>query len=143
MAGGLRWSEEQLKAFQDRHQLPAEAPVKSKPGKFHNTKVVADGITWDSKHEFQRWKELQMLQKGGVIQDLQRQVTFILAPPVKLHGKTKPALRYVADFVYYRAGERVVEDFKSPITAREDLFRAKLHLMKSVHGIEVQIVMKK
>lgn len=48
----------------------------------------------------------------------------------------KPALRYVADFVYWhnQKGCQVVEDSKGHLT---DVYRIKRHLMATVHGIEI------
>jgi|SRR5882672_7728612 len=110
--------------------------------KYLNKKVVIDGRTFDSKREALRWAGLRLMERAGVIHDLQCQVAFELAPPVRLGAvqRQKPALRYVADFVYVdaaRGGVRVVEDVKGVVT---EAFRIKLHLMKSVHGIEVRLV---
>ncbi len=113
----------------------------SKPGrnKYGARKVVVDGIKHDSKREWVRYGQLLQLWKADKISDLERQVTYVLAPAVNLHGekRKKPALRYVADFRYRdRQGAIVVEDakgFESPVS------RIKRHLMKSVHGIDVRI----
>jgi hypothetical protein len=56
---------------------------------------------------------------------------------VVLDGKTKPAVRYIADFVYIRDGRQVVEDAKSPHLRKDPVYRLKKHLMKSVHGIDI------
>jgi hypothetical protein len=138
----MRWSEEKLAEFQARHGIiPQVDPPKGKlVPRYRNEKLTTPEGTFDSKGEYDRWCKLKMLQKGGVISDLRRQVKFVLAPPVILEGKQKPALRYFADFVYLQCGLQVVEDFKSPATAAESSFRIKLHLMKSVHDIDVQLV---
>ena len=108
--------------------------------KYGNKKVVAvDGATFDSVREFRRWGELQLLQAGHKISQLERQVTYELAPAVTLVGekRKKPALRYVADFRYLdESGNTVVEDAKGHETKE---FRVKRHLMKSVHGIDVRL----
>lgn len=110
--------------------------------KYGNKKVNLDGMTFDSQREVARWAALQLMQKAGDIRDLQRQVPYVLAPAVRLgpSQRQKPAMRYVADFVYrdLRKGDVVVvEDVKGVQT---EVFRVKLHLMKSVHGIDVQMV---
>lgn len=101
---------------------------------------VVDGVRFDSKREADRWWDLRMLEKGGEISQLERQVTFVLAPAVNLHGekRKKAALRYVADFRYFdpKAGHFVVEDAKGRDTP---VSRIKRHLMKSVHGIDVRL----
>lgn len=106
--------------------------------KYRNKRVLVDGQHFDSQREANRWWDLRMLEKGGEISQLERQVAFVLAPAVNLHGekRKKTALRYVADFRYFhvKTGAFVVEDakgFESPVS------RIKRHLMKSVHGIDV------
>lgn len=107
--------------------------------KYHNKKVhTADGLTFDSRAEYRHWQYLQLLQKAGEISGLQRQVAFELAPAVVLDGRKKPALRYVADFVYRdKGGRQQVADVKGAVT---DVWRIKRHLMMAVHGIAVQEV---
>ena len=110
--------------------------------KFRNTKVVVDGITFDSKGEMNRWFDLRAMEKAGEISDLHRQVPFEIAPSVIIEGRKKPAMKFTADFAYMQGGKLIVEDFKSKITAEERPFRMRLHLMKSVWDIDVKIVMK-
>jgi len=109
--------------------------------KFGAVKTTLAGIQFDSKAEAARYGQLQLLERTGQIAGITRQVAFVLAPSVKLHGarRAKPALRYVADFVYsdVRTGKIVVEDVKGVITP---LFRVKQHLMMSVHGVDVRVV---
>jgi hypothetical protein len=111
--------------------------------KYHAKPTTVDGIRFASKAEARRWQHLMLMQKAGYIRDLQRQVPFELAPAVifmQPKKRKKPALRYVADATYTDAvtGEFVVEDVKGG--AATPLFRAKKHLMLSVHGIEVREV---
>ena len=77
----------------------------------------------------------------GEINCLQRQTPFVLAPKVKIAGelRTRPAIRFFADFTYRQKGAQVVEDVKSPVTARLPAFRLKQHLMATVHGLEIRI----
>ena len=107
--------------------------------KFGAKKTTIAGIVFDSKREAQRYAELVLLERAGKIRGLQRQVQFQLAPKVKINGekRQRPALRYTADFEYYEAGYRVVEDIKGAIT---QTFRIRQHLMKTVHGIDVRVV---
>ena len=78
-------------------------------------------------------------EEKGVIQNLQMQVVFVLAEKVKFknEARAKPALRYLADFVYMQDGQQIVEDVKSKATRTKDTYRIKKHLMMSVHGIEI------
>ena len=107
--------------------------------KYGALKTNVSGIVFDSKAEARRYGELVILQRAGYIGKLERQVVYVLAPAVVIGGRKKPALRYKADFQYVdnKAFKLVTEDVKGVITP---LFRVKQHLMKSVHGIEVQVI---
>lgn len=106
-----------------------------KQSKYRNRKTVMDGIKFDSKNEALRWLELKALAKAGKISELQRQRSFELAPGVKINGRVRPPLRYIADFVYLEDGDLVVEDVKGRIT---EGYRIKRHLMKSIHNINIR-----
>jgi hypothetical protein len=112
----------------------------SRRNKYGARKVVVDGLKFDSQREAKRWHDLKWLEGSGIISQLERQVPYVLAPAVNLHGekRKKTALRYVADFRYFdaKAGHFVVEDAKGHET---DVARIKRHLMKSVHGIDVRL----
>lgn len=136
MTKAIRWSPEQLAAY-DRRKVERAEPAK-KPPKYRNTKTVVDGITFDSKKEAARWQQLKLQEAAGTIQDLRRQVPFELAPAVKLDGRKKPALRYMADFVYLENGLLIVEDCKSEITRKLPAYRMKKHLMATVHKLEIK-----
>lgn len=122
---------------------PKRSKGTGKRNKFKAEKVELDGIIFDSKKEFQRYIELKAMQQRGEIRDLKHHTKFELAPKTKIEGekRTKPALRYFADFTYYRStGEFVVEDVKSAATRKLASYRNKKHLMKTVHGIDVREV---
>ena len=100
--------------------------------KYGNIKTVtSDGIKHDSIKEANRWCDLLLLQRAGVIQDLQRQVKFVLIP--KQEGE-RPVY-YIADFVYIENGKRVVEDVKGH---RTDVYKLKKKLMLYIHGIRIK-----
>jgi hypothetical protein len=112
--------------------------VGSRRLKYGNNRVRVDGQLFDSVGEYEHWKHLREREAAGEISDLRRQVAFELAPSLVVWGRKKPALRYIADYVYMENGERVVADYKGgPLTP---LFRAKAHLLKAVHGIDILIV---
>lgn len=114
--------------------------------KYHNNKVTANGEIFDSKKEFRRWQELRLLERGGKIQNLERQVPFELVPPIRepptigprggvKQGKIiEKAVTYVADFVYEQDGKTVVEDTKGVRTAD---YVIKRKLMMWRHGIRI------
>ena len=123
--------------------------------KYNATKITADGHTFDSKHEYQRYCELKLLERGGVISDLQMQVKFVLIPSqyepdtvkVLKSGKEKVVkgkliereCSYIADFVYQYNGKTVVEDAKAPITRTKE-YIIKRKLMLERHNIRIQEV---
>lgn len=113
-----------------------------KRNKYNAVKIEKDGMKFDSKKEYMRYIELTVQMQRNEIQDLKCQVKFELAPKVKLVGekKTKPALRYFADFTYIKNGVLVVEDVKSAVTRKLASFRNKKHLMKSVFDIDISEV---
>jgi hypothetical protein len=108
----------------------------AKPAKYRNQKCESAGIKFDSKREMMRWHDLQRMQDRGEISDLERQVVFVLCGPVVVDGRKRPALRYIADFVYVRQGDdrQTVEDVKGRVT---EGYRIKRHLM-AARGIEIQ-----
>lgn len=110
--------------------------------KYHNKKVILDGLLFDSKKEAGRWAELQLLQKAGEIRELQRQVPFVLIPTQKdeLTGRVlEREARYIADFVYRdnHTHKLIVEDTKGMKT---ELYRLKKKLMLYRHGIRIREV---
>ena len=123
--------------------------------KYGNRKCQWNGITFDSKHEMERYRELYLLQRAGEISNLRTQVSFTLIPaqyetsheiykagPHK--GEKKPGkilerkCEYIADFVYtLPSGECVVEDAKGMHT-KEYLIKRKLMLyMHKIRVVEV------
>lgn len=117
---------------------------KTSTPKYKNTKVKLDGMTFDSQKEANRYLFLKSEMQAGRITELAHHVSFELMPKVKFANekRAKPALRYIADFVYTNAktGLQVVEDVKSAMTRKLAAYRQKKHLMMSVHNIEIQEV---
>lgn len=111
--------------------------------KYRNKKTLVDGQVFDSKREAQRYAELCLMQRGGLIADLRCQVPFELVPAQRdAKGKlVERPVKYLADFVYQdcATGERVVEDVKSKPT-KTQAFIIKRKLMLERHGIRIQEV---
>lgn len=124
--------------------------------KYRNRKITVDGIEFDSKKEAERYQQLKIYQRAGLISDLRLQVPFELIPAqyedspevyvrnTSAHKKgehkkklVEKAVVYRADFVYIDDGETVVEDVKGMKT-REYIIKRKL--MLKVHGIKVREV---
>ena len=108
--------------------------------KYKAKKTIVDGIEFDSAKEAKRFKELRLLEQAGEIQGLLRQVTYELIPlQKKPSGKSERAVKYVADFVYLRNGQRVVEDVKGfRKSTAYAVFAIKRKLMLQKYGIEVR-----
>lgn len=99
--------------------------------KYRSKSMVIDGHKFPSKKEGRRYQELKMLEKSGVISDLQLQVPYELVPK---QGKVKP-VKYVADFVYKENGETVVEDVKG---IKTQVYKIKSKLMLWRYGIKIR-----
>lgn len=100
--------------------------------KYHNTKTVADGIKFDSKLEAERYAQLKILERAGVIRRLELQPSFELLPSFRKNGKTWRRTVYKADFRYILAdGDRIIiEDVKGSTAVITDVFRLKQKLFE-------------
>ena len=74
---------------------------------------TVDGITFDSLAEMNRYLELKMLEKSGIITNLELQPKFLLIPKTEKGGR---AVYYYADFKYTKDGKTVYEDVKGVLT---------------------------
>lgn len=109
--------------------------------KYHNQITEIDGERFDSKKEANRWCELKLMEKAGLITGLSRQVRFELVPSQRdADGKlVARSVSYIADFVYSEGDTPVVEDVKSDGT-RTDVYRIKRALMYQRYGIQIREV---
>ena len=119
--------------------------------KYKASKTVIDGITFDSKKEAKRYRELTELQTRGLISNLQRQVEFLLIPAqhepstigkrgaVKQGKLIERKCVYKADFCYLdeRTGEHIVEDTKG---FRTPEYIIKRKLMLYLKGVRIKEV---
>lgn len=102
-----------------------------KTNKYHNEKTKVGNITFDSKHEADRYFSLRLLERAGIIKNLARQVRYEIVPKSE-YGR---ALYYVADFVYEENGKTIVEDAKG---VKTDVYRLKKRLVAEKFGIIVK-----
>lgn len=120
---------------QELKNLGIKAPLAE--SKYKAQKRVLDGKEYDSQKEAHRHCELVMLQKAGLISNLQEQVEFELIP--KQYETTgeliERACIYKADFVYTENGNTVVEDTKGCKT-KDYIIKRKLMLYK--YGIRIK-----
>lgn len=106
--------------------------------KYKSKKTDVDGITFASKKEAKRYSDLKLLEKAGIISDLQMQVKYELIPAQRIDGKVvERACAYVADFVYKEAGKTIVEDTKG-VRTKDYIIKRKLLLYR--YGIRIKEV---
>jgi hypothetical protein len=105
--------------------------------KFGAVRTTVDGITFDSKFEAHRYTELRLMERAGLIRNLQLQVRF----PIIINEEK--VCTYVSDFVYDeeiewasgKSWQRVVEDAKG---MRTPVYNLKKKLVKAVLGIVIK-----
>lgn len=97
--------------------------------KYNARKKVVDGITFDSSGEARAFALLKLWEQAGVIQNLERQVRYVLMASWHDGSKTIRAMEYWPDFRFIRDGRTVVVDFKGMKTEayklKAKLFRAR------------------
>ena len=100
--------------------------------KYHNKKTVADGIKFDSKLEAERYAQLKILERAGVIRDLELQPEYELIPSFRKNGKTWRRTVYKADFRYILAEDDsyIIEDVKGSTEVITSIFRLKRKLFE-------------
>lgn len=147
---------------QARRGLMPSAAVpqdKAKANKYHNTpteRVTASGavLHFDSQKEARRYDVLTARLQAGQIRDLRLQVEFTLQEAyTDTEGYRVRAIRYKADFTYYRPPENgshaaywadqtgtpwvlVVEDVKSRATKTQK-YAIKKKLLKERFGLDI------
>lgn len=124
-----------------------------KENKYRNQKIKVGEEVYDSLKEKNRHFELKLLEKAGVIKDLQRQVKFVLIPTqrepdiIGVRGGVKKGkvieqeCAYIADFVYNENENLIVEDVKGYRDGQAyALFKVKRKLMLYKYGIKIKEV---
>ena len=114
--------------------------------KYHNTKTVADGIKFDSRLEAERYAQLKMMERAGVIRDLELQPEYELIPSFRKDGKTWRRTVYKADFRYILAEDDsyIIEDVKGSTAVITDVFRLKQKLFEYRYPeLTIKIVTRK
>lgn len=140
MPTDLTFSEEWLRDYERRtgkkaHEQtggairPAEG--EKRRAKYGNRKTEADGRVFDSAHEAEIYKQLDLRVRAGELRGLACQVRFYLPGGVA----------YVADFVTLNNdGTWSVLDAKSDGTRKDKVYRLKRRLMRECLGIEIEEV---
>lgn len=105
--------------------------------KYGAKKTRVGEIKFDSKKEANRWIELQLLERGGEISDLRRQVKVELMGQYRpLYTRTGRKMKLTADFSYVENGELIYEDAKGYPTRDYEVRVAVARAM----GLEVREV---
>jgi hypothetical protein len=96
--------------------------------KYFNKKVNG----YDSKREFKRANQLDLLHTSGIISNLQEQVPFTLLESFDHESGNERGIKYYADFVYFDEEKQrwVIEDVKSKMTKKLPTYIIKRKLVK-------------
>lgn len=134
-----------------RHSERAHMTKGSRKNKYKAKKTLINGVVFDSEKEAQRWLDLREQEKQGLISDLRRQVKFVVipehreAPTIGKRGGVKKGkiiereCAYIADFVYIKDGQKIVEDVKGYRGGGAyAVFKIKKKLMLHVWGIQIK-----
>ena len=111
--------------------------MKIKSNKYHNTKVIYNGIKFDSKKEMERYKNLKILERTNYICNLELQKKFLLQEGyTNAKGKKIRPIYYIADFYYYDYIDNkwVVEDVKG---VRTDVYKLKKKLFEYKYNLTI------
>lgn len=112
-------------------------------GKIPHNYVKVGEEQFDSQAEADRYMELLVLQKAGVIAGLRCHPHYDLIPAQKVPGQRGfRAHGYTADFAYIRDGEEIIEDVKSVRTREERDYIINRKLMWMLKGLYVHEVVR-
>lgn len=120
-----------------RQKIQRQMGIKAeKEHKYNARAVMVEGVRYASTREYDRYQELRMKQKAGLIRGLKRQRVFEFVHNGIRIGK------YVADATYFEPGntgrkawDLVVEDTKG---VRTPLYRRSKRMMLAFYGIEIR-----
>lgn len=124
---GLRLSEKELKKILKNNE---NIRLRNKYNKYHNKRIIVDGIRYDSKKEYERHKVLLLLEKSQKIKNLrfhQKEDIIIL--------QEDPLITYIPDFCYEENGKFIIEDLKG-FQTKEFKLKKKM-LIKKIKDKEI------
>ncbi len=92
-----------------------------------------DGIVFDSKTEMTRYANLKILEKAGIIKDIERQPSF----PVDIAGKHY--CTYTADFKYFNIEDEevILEDVKTTGTVKDPAYALRKKAAELFYGVNI------
>lgn len=105
--------------------------------KYRATPQTVDGTRFDSTGESERYGELTMMQRAGLIAELELQPSFDLHVCRLDTGELVKIGRYVGDFRYRDVGTKmtIIEDYKGPI--RTPMYRWKKRHVEAEYGVYI------
>lgn len=101
--------------------------------KYHNRKTVYMGIQFDSKKEMNRYRELILMERAGLIRSIELQPRYDLIVNGYKLGFYRGDFRYID----VATGQSVLEDVKSPVT-KTAVYQLKKKLVKALYGVEIR-----
>lgn len=104
--------------------------------KYRNKIIYYNNFKFHSIKEYNRYKELYILQSRKIIKDLKLQVKYDLIPA---YPKIQRAISYIADFTYKYNNELIVEDVKG-IRTKDYIIKKKL--MYHFYKIKIKEIIK-
>lgn len=130
-------------------------PASSKPSKYRAVKETIDGITFDSKREAARYRDLVLRMKAGDIRRLRCQPRYALCPLIIEEADARdinagvnslrrlPICDYIADFEYEESDRGyggivwrlIVEDVKG---VRTDVYKLKKRWFQTQYGMQIR-----
>lgn len=114
--------------------VPRQAPEPVKKNKYGAHKTEVDGLVFDSKKESTEWIKLCRMEAAGMISNLKRQTEL----PFVLKGKKM--FVYKPDMEYDAPDGHHYVDVKSPITAKNPVFRLKRKIIETEYGITIETI---
>lgn len=102
--------------------------MKFRTHKYNAKPTIIDGHRFASGKEGNRYRELKLMERAGLISELQLQVNY----PLEVNGQKVSTYR--ADFVYVENGKTICEDVKGMVL---DVYRLKRKMLKAQYGIEI------
>lgn len=122
--GGKITKAEYLASTRKKGRIRGAQKINTPDGKF------------DSKAEYERWCDLKLLQLGGKIFNLRRQVAY----PIEINGIH--VCVWIADYVYtdFQTGKEIAEDLKGIST---DVFKLKRKMVEAYYGFKILVTSAK
>ncbi len=121
----------QLKDLPPKLQEQVRSKYGISKSKYGAETTEIDGHKFDSRFEAEHYAELKLMERAGIITDLELQPRFLLQEGFIYHGHKVRKVEYVADFQYYQDGKLIVEDTKG---FRTDTYKLKRKLFLYKYG---------